>query len=527
MMKLLFDTACPRLTILLVGVFGSVLVLSDPIRAQSGDAAEKPEAAQADSPVESPAKPSDPQPPAKPSDPDSTAESTEVDPRPNIVLIIADDLGYGETGMMGNTEIPTPHIDALAADGVRCTSGYVTASYCSPSRAGIFAGRHQARFGYDMNPTGKKNLLPQAGLPESETTFVKRLADAGYATGLMGKWHLGTTKTKHPIRRGFDEFYGFLHEGHFYVPGPPYKGVLTMLRDKSVEAGKRVREKNVIRGNYAPMNEPAYDADNPILQGEKEIVEADYLTDAITDQAVDFIGKHSDDPFCLVVSYNAVHSPLQGKQEDVQALRRIKNIQRRIFAGMLVALDRGVGRVREALQEQGLTRRTLVVFVSDNGGPTKELTSSNAPLRGGKGSLYEGGIRVPMVWSLPGRLPAGRVEERPVLSLDIAATALDLAGLPPDEQADGESLLGWIDGLTRDHPHDQLYWRMPGGKMAFRSGNWKIVRPKQGEPLELYHLAGDIGESRNLVGQQPEKMKELVNQWLAIDSQMAEPIALR
>ncbi len=348
----------------------------------------------------------------------------EPDKRPNIVVIIADDLGYGETGMMGNDEIPTPNIDALAAAGVRCTSGYVTASYCSSSRAGLFTGRYQSRFGYEMNPTGKRNLHPEAGLPTTETTFVKRLSEAGYATGLVGKWHLGTVESKHPLRRGFDEFYGFLHEGHYYVPGPPYKKVLTMIRDSSLEEGKRVREQNLIRGNYARMSEPKYDEDNPILRGQEEVVEADYLTDAITNEAVEFIDKHSSKPFCLVVSYNAVHSPMQAKTDDIEALRRIKDVQRRIFAGMLTALDQGVGRVRDALKEQGLTRRTMVVFLSDNGGPTAELTSSNAPLRGGKGSLYEGGIRVPMVWSFPGRLPAGRVEDRPVLSLDIAATAL-------------------------------------------------------------------------------------------------------
>ncbi len=168
----------------------------------------------------------------------------------------------------------------------------------------------------------------------------------------------------------------------------------------------------------------------------------------------------------------------------------------------------------------------MVVFLSDNGGPTAELTSSNAPLRGGKGSLYEGGIRIPMVWSFPDRLPAGRVEDRPVLSLDIAATALDAAGLPAVEGADGISMLRWINDPSRDPPHKKLYWRMAGGKLAYRSGNWKIVRPKKGEPIELYHLAGDVGESRNLVSQQPAKLKELVNQSIAMDSEMAEPIVL-
>lgn len=448
------------------------------------------------------------------------------DDRPNIVCIIVDDLGYGETGMMGNREIPTPHLDRLAAEGVRCAAGYVTSSYCSPSRAGIFTGRYQSRFGYDLNPTGKKNLLPEAGLPESETTFVKRLADAGYRTGLVGKWHLGGVPAKHPIRRGFQSFYGFLHEGHYYVPGPPYRDVLTMIRDTSLASGERVQEGDLIRGNYTPMSEPDYDGDNPLIRGEQEIVEPDYLTDAISDEAVAFIDQHVADPFCLVVAYNAVHSPMQARLEDLQTIRRIKDPQRQIFAGMLIALDRGVGRIRESLADHGLARRTLVVLLSDNGGPTQELTSSNAPLRGGKGSLYEGGVRVPMVWSYPDRLPQGTVENRVVLSLDIAATALDLAGIEPGEQIDGHSLLSWLEDPLSESPHETVYWRMPGGKMALRRGNWKIVRPSSDAPIELYHLAGDPSESRNLVSQHPEAMKELINRWRSIDGEMPEPIQL-
>ncbi len=457
---------------------------------------------------------------------DESDGEQETTRRPNVVVIIADDLGYGETGMMGNREIPTPAIDELAANGVRCTAGYVTSSYCSGSRAGLMTGRYQSRFGYEMNPTGKRNLYPEAGLPESETTFVSRLSEAGYATSLVGKWHLGTVEPKHPLRRGFDEFYGFLHEGHFYVPGPPWKNVLTMIRDRSLPPGERVREGDVIRGNYAPMSEPAYDEHNPILRGEEEIVEPEYLTDAITDEAVDSIKRHADDEFCLVVSYSAVHSPMQALHDDLESLSRIKDDQRRIFAGMLVALDRGVGRITDALQEHGLVRDTMVVFLSDNGGPTAELTSSNAPLRDGKGSVYEGGVRVPMVWSMPGRFPKRHTEKRAVVSLDVAATALDLAGLPVDESMDGRSVLEWFDDPLRTSLHEDLYWRMSNGKAAYRSGNWKIVRPKRNASIELYHLAGDIGESRNLASEQPGKLRELVNRWRALDATMPEPIKL-
>ena len=446
--------------------------------------------------------------------------------RANIVVIVADDLGYGETGMMGNSEIPTPNIDALAASGLRCRSGYVTASYCSPSRAGLMTGRYQSRFGYDINPTGPRNLHPNAGLPAAETTFVKRLADAGYATGLVGKWHLGGTPAKHPLQRGFDSFFGFLHEGHFYVPGPPYADVLTMIRDTSLEQDTWKRDGDLIRGNYTPMSEPAYDEANPVLRGTQEIEEDEYLTDAITREAVGFIEDHHDQAFCLVVAYGAVHSPMQARHDDLERLRRIKDDQRRIFAGMLVALDRGVGRIRDSITDHGLARKTLIVFLSDNGGPTAELTSSNAPLRGGKGSLYEGGVRIPMIWSMPDRIPAGSSEDRPVLSLDIAATALELAGLPPTEGADGRSLFSWLGKPGTEHPHPYIFWRMPGGKMALRGGNWKIVRPREGEPIELYHLAGDLGEQRNLASQHPDKLGKLINQWNAMNVEMADPIQL-
>jgi arylsulfatase A-like enzyme len=446
--------------------------------------------------------------------------------RPNVIVIIADDLGYGETGMMGNRQIPTPAIDALASSGVRCTSGYVTSSYCSGSRAGLMTGRYQSRFGYEMNPTGKRNLHPEAGLPESETTFVSQLQQAGYATSLVGKWHLGTVDPKRPLRRGFDEFYGFLHEGHFYVPGPPYEGVLTMIRDRSLPKGERVREGDLIRGNYANMSEPDYDGDNPILRGEEEIVEPDYLTDAITDEAVDFIERHAEQEFCLVVSYSAVHSPMQARMDDLETVRWISDDQRRIFAGMLIALDRGVERISGALREHGLRRNTLVVFLSDNGGPTAELTSSNAPLRDGKGSVYEGGLRVPMVWSMPGRISAGQSEPRVVLSLDIAATALEIAGLPRDESMDGRSVLEWFDAPSRAPLHEDVYWQMSNGKTAYRLGNWKIVRPKEDAPIELYHLAGDVGESRNLASEHPAKLRELVNRWRAIQATMPPPIEL-
>lgn len=449
---------------------------------------------------------------------------------PNIVVIIADDLGYGEIGITSGMSIPTPAIDALAASGVTCRSGYVTSSYCSPSRAGILTGRYQSRFGYDINPTGPRNLHPKAGVPVSEVMFVQRLADAGYATGLFGKWHLGTADVFHPIRRGFDSFYGFLHEGHYYVPGPPYANVLTMVRDRSLPEGQRRRAGNLIRGNYAPINEPAYDDDNPLLQsrgGELfQVQESRYLTDAITDEAVAFLSVPREKPVCVVVAYNAVHSPMQAKLDRVSEYSSIKDPQRRIFAGMLASLDRGVGRLCAAIDAMKSTEPTLVVFLSDNGGPTRELTSSNLPLRGEKGSLYEGGVRIPMIWSMPGRLPEGFVDDRVTLSLDIAATALDLAGVAPPSDADGKSVMGWMPDPDAASPHSTVYWRMPGGKAALRQGDWKLVRPRNRQSFELYHLVKDIGETNDLASEMVIRRDDMIERYQQLDAAMSRPIQL-
>ncbi|KLU07170.1 N-acetylgalactosamine 6-sulfatase (GALNS) [Rhodopirellula islandica] len=439
---------------------------------------------------------------------------------PNLVVIIADDLGYGETGMMGDDEIPTPAIDALARSGVRCTSGYVTSSYCSPSRAGFLSGRYQSRFGYDLNPTGDRNSHPNAGLPPEQSTFVQQLQAAGYRTSLIGKWHLGTRPSQVPTSKGFDRFFGFLHEGHYYVPGPPFENVRTMLRDTSLAAGQFQTNGETIRGNYARINEPAYDAGNPVLDGSEPIDDWKYLTDTITNEAVEIISQSASSPFATVVSYNAVHSPMQATLEDHESMRHIQDPQRRIFAGMLIALDRGVGRILETLDHLNLRQETLVVFFSDNGGPTAELTSSNAPLRGGKGSLYEGGVRIPMVWSMPGTIPAGAEENAPILSLDIAASFLPLAiGESSRLETDGTNVLPWI-GRDTFKSDRTIWWRMPRGARALRHGKWKFVQARSNQPTELFNLEADLSESNNLSETHPSRLQDLLAMWDTMQSEM-------
>ena len=237
---------------------------------------------------------------------------TAAERLPNVVILLADDLGYGETGCQGNKEIPTPHIDSLADGGVRMTQGYVTAAYCSASRAGLLTGRYQTRFGYEFNPIGAQNEDPTAGLPTSERTLADVLVNAGYVTGLIGKWHLGGTAKYHPIRRGFDEFFGFMHEGHYFVP-PPYRQATTWLRRKVLPGGGMGRwtstDGRSIFSTHMGYTEPDYDADNPIYRAGQPVDEQNYLTDAFTREAVDFINRNADRPFFLYLAYNAVHSP--------------------------------------------------------------------------------------------------------------------------------------------------------------------------------------------------------------------------
>jgi arylsulfatase B len=452
--------------------------------------------------------------------------SAQAAERPNVIFIVADDLGYGEVGCYGEKDIPTPQIDALAASGVKFTSGYVTAPFCAASRAGLMTGRYQTRFGFEFNPIGAKNAEPGIGLPVKEKTIPDRLREAGYATGLVGKWHLGGTAPFHPQRRGFDEFFGFLHEGHYYVP-PPWPGVTTWLRRQALPDGSQGRwtspDGRIVWSTHMRHREPDYDADNPLLRNSQPVNEQSNLTDAFTREACDFIGRHRQQPFFLFLSYNAVHSPLQATDAKLKQFAHISDIHRRIFAAMLSHLDDSIGTVLAKVREAGLAERTLVVFLSDNGGPTKELTSSNLPLRGGKGELWEGGIRIPFVMSWPGTIPAGKASDVPVSSLDASATALQLAGIELETlPLDGENLLPLLTGKSSTPPHDDLFWRV-GKKQAIRHGNWKLVRERAGE-WQLFDLATDIGETNDLAPQFPARASDLAARWEAWNAQQVAPL---
>ena len=443
--------------------------------------------------------------------------------KPNVVVLFADDLGYGELSCQGNQEIPTPHIDSIAKNGVRLTAGYVAGPNCSPSRAGLLTGRTPTRFGYEFNPTGALNEEPGFGLPANEITIAEALHDAGYTTGLVGKWHQGGTAKYHPFRHGFDEFFGFTHEGHYFVP-PPYKGVTTLLRRKALPGGiegRWIGKKNLHYHSW-PRDEPDYDANNPIIRGGQPVVETEYLTDALTREAVDFIDRHDDKPFFLYLAYNAVHSPLQGADAYMKKFAHIEDVHRRIFAAMLANMDDSVGAVLQQLRKSGLEENTIVFFLSDNGGPTKELTSSNLPLRGSKGEMYEGAIRVPFMVQWKGEIPAGQVYGQPVSSFDVFGTAAaNCAGVKKPDHVEGVDLVPYLSGAKKGVPHETLYWRQ-GRKAALRHGDWKLVR--MGPKWELYDLSKDISEENNLAAHNPDRVTELVKIWEKLNCEMSDPL---
>ena len=421
--------------------------------------------------------------------------------RPNILIILADDLGWGEMSCQGNPQVPTPHIDSLARHGVRFTSGYVSGTYCSPTRAALMTGRYQQRYGHEFNP-GNENLRPpNFGLSLKEKTIGDRLKAAGYVTGWFGKSHLGWNPEFHPLRRGFDEYFGFLGGQHDYL-------------------------------------DAASDADNPILRGTDRVDKIGYTTEDFAREAVTFMERHRAQPWLLYLAFNAVHTPLQATEKYLSRFTSIADKKRRTFAAMLSAMDDAVGTVSAKLHELGLEENTLVFFLSDNGGPTAANTSVNGPLRGFKSQTWEGGIRVAWMLQWKGHVPGGQVDDRPVIQLDILPTALAAAGVAvqPDWKLDGVNLLPYLTGQNQGLPHMALYWRL-GQQMAIRMGDWKLVKSvgsvgvegaesharANTDNAELYNLTKDIGEKENLASREPAKAKELADTWNKWSAEMAEP----
>jgi arylsulfatase A-like enzyme len=426
--------------------------------------------------------------------------------RPNIVVILADDYGFGDCGINGCRDIPTPHIDSIAKEGTRCSSGYVSAPQCSPTRAGLLTGRYQQRFGHEFNAA-----IAESALSLKETTLADRLKAAGYATGLVGKWHLGSSEQHHPQSRGFDEFFGFLGGANPYLPRGP-KGTVPR-----------------------------------ILRGKVDAEEKSYLTDAFGREAVAFIDRHKAKPFFLYLAFNASHGPLEADEARLKKFASIAGPKRRTYACMVSAMDDAIGKVLAKLRDDKLDGNTLVFFFSDNGGPEDVNASRNDPLRGVKGETREGGIRVPFLVKWPGRIPAGKVYDSPVIQLDVYPTALAAAGTEAKSEwkLDGVNLLPYLAGETKSPPHEILFWRFSfpptrseNWKWAVRKGDWKLLtdidanRRTSTAPVVngnriLVNLADDVTEQKDLSKEHPEKVKELEAAWKKWNAELPEPVRVR
>ena len=428
--------------------------------------------------------------------------------KPNIVFILGDDLGYCDVSMYGCKEIPTPNIDSIGKNGIRFTNAYVSAPVCSPSRAGLLTGRYQQRFGFEFNagPLPRALSNKDMGLPLSEITVAQVLKKAGYATGMVGKWHIGMNDKYLPTQRGFDEYFGFLFGANLYID-PNKAGVIS--RPGELEGGGRAIS--------------ARSPQNPIYRNTTPVEEGEYLTDAFAREAVAYIDRHQKAPFFLYAPFNAPHEPFQATRKYLDRFPNIKDERRRVYVAMVSALDDAVGAILNKLRETGLEKDTLVVFLSDNGCATYTGACTNDPLRFGKLTHLEGGFRVPFAMQWPGHLKAGVVSEQVISSLDLFPTAVAIAdGEPPkDRLLDGVNLMPYLTGQKNTSPHEVLCWRN-GHNAAVRKGSWKLF--KSGDHYWLYDLSKDIGEQKDLAAARPEIVEQLKKEFARWEAQMKEPM---
>jgi len=402
---------------------------------------------------------------------------------PNIVVIVSDDQGYADSSCYDHPkEVSTPGIDRLAGEGVRFTSGYASGYVCAPTRAGLLTGRYQQRFGFYTAGDSR------TGMPVTEITLADVLSKNGYATAIIGKWHVGIEPEYRPLRRGFDEFYGFLgHGAHDYF-------------------------KLDITDEYTS-----------IYRNDKPINDTGYLTNNLAREAVSFIERRQKRPFFLYLPFNAVHWPLQALGKHIDRFDT-GDENRDIYLAMLVCMDEAIGKVLDALKRTGVDEDTLVIFFSDNGGAKKNF-ANNGALRDYKQTVYEGGIRVPFIVLWPGKLPGGTVCDEPVISLDVMPTVCAAAGaeLPDDRVYDGRDMLPVILGQAKKPLHEALFWYDGTNQWAVRVGKWKLL--SRSGSLELYDLKSDISEKDSLEEQNPEVVERLQQTFDAWKRQLAPSIS--
>ena len=433
--------------------------------------------------------------------------------RPNVIVIMADDLGYADVGFQGCKDISTPNIDQLAKEGARFSQGYVTGCMCGPSRAGFITGRIQSTFGYYRNAA--QPLDPKQGLPADTKTVAHFIQEQGYVTGGVGKWHMGTADHQHPDAMGYSDWYGFLGGGLMYYPldHPSYNG---KYLKKTKPWGGRDMHHTL-----------------PMLHNGKQAEWEQYLTRELTDAGIKFIEKNHEQPFFLFVSYNAPHEYLEAPAETIakyppESMTEVPGVpakSRSIYAAMVDEMDRGIGRLMETLDKLDLSQNTVVWFLSDHGGLKR--TSDNRPLRGSKGNAYAGGLRVPFVVRWPKEIKPDSVLNHPVTSLDIGATALALAGGDVQQAGlHGSDITTYMTGQSTDAPHDVLYWHTGSGPKdisgVLREGDYKLLA--QRGRIQLFNIKEDPSESTDLADAQQKRAERMLAQWKAWNEKSQPPL---
>lgn len=468
---------------------------------------------------------------------EAPAASARTAPRagaPNIIVIVADDLGYGDTGAYGSKTIRTPNIDRLADEGVRFTDAYVTHPVCAPSRASLLTGRYQQRFGYEFNPVGRDRT---GGVSRDEVMIGQVMKTAGYDTGMVGKWHLGEPQGYHPLDRGFDAFFGMTGGASAYILNPtPEDRFFTVPGSEASERTTNEPDPRLARLSLSERLQLSR-RNAPIFRGREAVEEREYLTEAFTRESLAFIERPRDQPFFLYLAYNAPHTPLQVTGKYYDRFPEIADPAQRTYAAMVSALDDGIGEILRKLEATGQDKNTLIVFLSDNGcAGYLRGACSNAPLSGAKALHLEGGIRVPFLMRWPGRIKPAQVDSRPISSLDILPTAAALGGARLSGRAlDGVDLTPYVTGKDKGVPNPTLFWRA-GVNFVVRDGRWKLLvvnkaAPNQADPdarassivpdgieatvgpqgqhVMLYDLVKDPGEQQNLAAENPRIVARL------------------
>lgn len=457
---------------------------------------------------------------------------------PNIVLILADDLGFNDItangGGVASGAVPTPNIDSIARDGVRFANGYAGNATCAPSRAAILTGRYATRFGFEFTPTPKgferlistydygrhqpiyrANLedkeppMEEMTVPTNEVLLPQALKKMGYHTLFLGKWHLGETDATRPESRGFDEVLGFLSGASLYLRQGDPRSVESHQNFDPIDKFLWANLRFAVVNNRSHRFQPS-----------------EYMTDYLGKEAVKAIHANRNRPFFLYFAPNAPHTPLQALKSDYDALPQIKDHRLRVYAAMIRALDRNVGRILTQLRKDGLEKNTLVIFTSDNGGANYiGLPDINKPYRGWKLTFFEGGIHVPFFMKWPGKIAPSSVYAGAVAHVDIFATAAAAAGadLPGDRVMDGVDLLPFVTGKDEDYPHKTLFWRS-GTYRTLLEGEWKLQSSELPKKIWLFDLKTDPTERYNLAQSEPEQVKTLLADMMAIDAKQAKPL---